>query len=433
MGIVKNYLSFNLYLVIIFSPIQSMYLFAQVNQQRHCWYDLSLTVEASQLDTADYLIFQKYLDESSQEPSQYVVEKCKKHQIVILGEIHHQKEYLDFFKRTISDIYHKANVRYVVLEVPLVTHNGKLEKLVTGKNYDRELAWEIIRSEGFSDWGDKDYWEILETVWSLNQTLPQGNEPMRIIGVEINYDFKLFNLWAKNKLDDEELIALAESQHPLLLKRDELMAAAIDQYVINKKEKGIVLIGAAHSYTHYVQLTPNAWNRHYAMPCGNKDDDLLKFWPRMGNILYQQHGDSIFQILFHYPSFPPNKFFISDDYDGEEPCITQLIENIMAGRVDLPVGFDVINSPFGLLRDSQSYEFHFQPSVKFSDICRGYIYLKPWKDMTFSSWLDGFISEELYNHSRTYRLYYDRLYREQWKDAKEIDSWYKEQWLKYSE
>ncbi|MBN1969695.1 MAG: hypothetical protein JW870_10035, partial [Candidatus Delongbacteria bacterium] len=81
----------------------------------------------------------------------------------------------------------------------------------------------------------------------------------------------------------------------------------------------------------------------------------------------------------------------------------------------------------------QSYEFHFQPSIKFSDVCRGYIYLKPWEDMTFSSWLDGFISEELYNHNRTYRLYYDRLYKEQWKDAKEIDTWYKEQWLKYNE
>lgn len=418
--------------IILHLCIQPRILLAQEKRQLLSRYDLGLLVEASKIDTSDYSIFRQYLDKAGQDPTNYVVEKCKKHQIVILGEMHHQKEILDFFKKIIPEIYHKANVRYVILEVPLFTHNDKLETLVTGNSYDEKLAWEIIRSEGFSDWGDKEYWEILETVWSLNKNLPMGSEPMRIVGLEIPYDFKLFKLWARNKLDDKALITKAESQHPLLLKRDELMAAALDQYVINKKAKGIVLIGKNHAFTHYIQPTPNTWDRHYAMPCGNQDDEFIKFWPRMGNILYQQHGDKIFNIQFHYPSFNPNHTIRSYDYKSGDPVITNVIEEIMCSRGNSPVGFDVFDSPFGLLRDSQSEEYHFQPSAKFSDICRGYIFLRPWKDMTFSTWLEGFISEELFNNNKTYRLYYEKLYDQVWQDAAEIDNWYKQGWQEYN-
>ncbi|UCC39953.1 MAG: hypothetical protein JSV96_00365 [Candidatus Aminicenantes bacterium] len=427
----KWFCSFTRYIVILVHLcLQSCTIFAQ--EKSFSWYEMGLLMEASQLDTADYPIFKDYLDKFGQEPTNYVIEKCKKHQIVILGEIHHRIENLSFFKKIIPEVYHKANVRYVILEVPLFTHNDKLETLVTGESYDEKLAWEIIHSEGFSDWGDKEYWEILETVWSLNQSLPKGSEPMQIVGLEIPYDFKLYKLWAKNKLDDKTLIAKAESQHPLLLKRDELMAAVLDQYVINKKKKGIVLIGAAHAYTHYIQPISNTWDRHYAMPCGSEDNDQVKFWPRMGNILYQQHGNKIFNIQFHYPSFNPKHRIKNYEYKGDDPVISNVIEEIMFGRGNSPVGFDVFDSPFGLLRDSQSYEYHFQPSVKFSDICKGYIFLKPWKDMTFSTWLEGFISDELYNNNRTYRLYYDKLYHREWKNADEIDNWYKQEWQKHN-
>jgi hypothetical protein len=409
-------------------------LCAQEKQQLLSWYDMGIVMEADRIDSTDYPIFTQYLDESGKEPTEYVVQKCKEHQLVILGETHHRKEYLNFFKKVLPEVYHRANVRYVVLEVALATHNAKLEKLVIGKSYDQDLAWEIIRTEGKEHvWGDKEYWEILESVWSLNQSLPEGSEPMRIIGIEIDFNFKLEGIWRRNKLEDKELIAQAESQQPLLLKRDELMAAAINQYVINKKAKGIVLIGGDHSFTHYSQPIPNMYDKHYAFPRANEDDDYFKLWPRMAHMLYQQHGDKIFQIVFHKLHRAPNTVFRNYDYKGKEPVIGKLIEKIMAERNDKPVGFDVFDSPFGLLRDSRSYYFHFQPSVQMSDICRGYIYLKPWNDILFSTWLDGYISDELYDNNRIYRLYYDKLWKREWQNAKEIDNWYKKSWEKYNQ
>jgi len=407
-------------------------LYAQTTQQKLSWYDMGVLREASFIDSTDYPIFTHYLDEFGKDPAEYVIKKCTEHQIVILGEMHHQKETLLFFNKIIPEVYHRANVRYVVLEVPLVTHNGNLEKLVTGKTFDQDLAWEIIRSEGFSDWGDKEYWEILKTVWSLNQSLPEGSEPMRIIGVEIHFDFKLNRLWEKNKLEEGELIAAAESQIPLLLKRDELMAAAIDQYVINKKGKGIVLIGANHSFTHYAQPRLKDRDKYDTDPWAGKDKDYIKYWPRMANILYQQHGEKIFQIIVHSSHFTPNMGIRNYDYKGNEPVIIDLIEKIMSERANKPVGFDVVDSPFGLLRDSQSYYFHFQPSVKMSDISRGYIFLKPLQDISFSTWLDGFISEELYENSMPYRQYYNKLYSTKWKNAEEIDNWYKKSWEEFN-
>lgn len=408
-------------------------IYAQRNQELLSWYDMGILMEASFIDSTDYPIFLDYLDESGEDPEDYIVKKCKEHQIVILGEMHHQRETQLFFHDIIPRLYHEADIRYVILEVPLVTHNDKLERLVTGKIFDQDLAMEIIRGEGFSDWGDKEYWEILKTVWNLNQRLPEDRDPMRLIGVEIHFDFKLNKLWEGNKLDDEKLIDQAESQRPLLYKRDELMAAAIEQYVLDNKGKGIVLVGANHSFTHYAQ--PRFITEKLPVPkTGNnkKPSDYMYLWPRMANILYQKHGDKIFQILIHSSL---RKAGIRNKYNGtrHEPVLTEVIEGIMSYRNNKPIGFDVFDSPFGLLRDSHVNYFHYQSSVKMSDISRGYIFLEPLENISFSTWLDGFISEELYISSIPYREYYDKLYYTTWENVQEIDEWYRKSWEEFNE
>jgi len=61
--------------------------------------------------------------------------------------MHDKKDNLDFLNKIIPALYHKAGVRYIAMECFPPEMNNKVKKLVTAKNYDRELALEIARSK----------------------------------------------------------------------------------------------------------------------------------------------------------------------------------------------------------------------------------------------------------------------------------------------
>jgi len=140
----------------------------------------------------------------------------------------------------------------------------------------------------------------------------------------------------------------------------------------------------------------------------------------MANLLYQEYNDRIFQIDFHRRHDSPKLIFT--DYTGKEPVIIELIEDIMADMGNKPIGFDVFNSPFANIRDSRSYYFHFQPSVKMSDLYRGYIFLVPFKNISLCQWLDNYISGEMLEKNR---LYYETRFKKKFRNAKEINDFFK--------
>ena len=59
-----------------------------------------------------------------------------------------------------------------------------MDDLVTGKEYNDALQLEIARSQGWKAWGEKEYWDVLKTVWKLNQSLPVNSRKMRVIGLD---------------------------------------------------------------------------------------------------------------------------------------------------------------------------------------------------------------------------------------------------------
>ena len=64
------------------------------------------------------------------------------------------------------------------------------------------------------------------------------------------------------------------------------------------------------------------------------------------------------------------------------PIIGSKIEEMM-WLSGLPVaGFDTVQSPFGRLRDSASFEYHYEPRLGLEDIADGYLYIKPWREFT---------------------------------------------------
>ena len=65
-----------------------------------------------------------------------------------------------------------------------------------------------------------------------------------------------------------------------------------------------------------------------------------------------------------------------------------------------PVGFDIENSPYALLRDRSDFLFAFQNYVTFADIAQGYVFLKPLDEINKVAWVEGFIDRSNFEKAR---------------------------------
>jgi hypothetical protein len=226
---------------------------------------------------------------------------------------------------------------------------------------------------------------------------------MRVVGIDKKLDFQLDALGRAGQLKDPVLIEKAKNL-PDIYKRDDWLMENLEASILRPGAKGIVLVGFNHSFTHYAQ------------PRLDKDMKLEREWPRMANLLYQKYRERIFQIGLHGPQMLPS--VIDKTYKGGEPVLSGLIEKIMAAAGGRALGFDVVGSPFANIRDSLSYYYHWQPKVAFADINRGYIFMKPVKELSPCGWMKGFISDEMFERSRSY---YEYAYGRKFQNAREVD------------
>jgi uncharacterized RDD family membrane protein YckC len=361
--------------------------------------DPSTLVEVSSLEAEDLAVFVDWLDKNGKDPVDYAVETAARHTITIFEERHHVQDNLVFLNRIIPDLYHRAGVTCIAVEYISAENNKKLANLVTSDEYNRKLALSIARSHSWPDWGGREYWDVLETVWKLNKSLPEDQPKMRIVGIDKTFDLPSFALIGLG--DDglsgpvwEKLRAVRIFKiFPLLARRDEIMARNVEKQIFEKGEHGIVWVGGGHAHTRFRQSSV-------------LDGKVVREWARMAFMLHQKYGDRVFTIRLHDVSF----------WDSEG--IAKYIEQIAAQRENTPCGFNVDGSPFENLRDEKSHYYSVFPRLRFSDIATGYIFLKPIHSESRTPWLDGYISEKMFLY---YKPYYEAKCGRKLKDANEAN------------
>jgi len=365
--------------------------------------DPSSLVEISSLTKEDHTKFIEWLDLHGKGSVEYAVETAAKHQVTIFGEIHQQKDYLLFLNKIIPELYHRAGVTCVAMEVCLAEDNKNINQLVTAPEFDRDLALEIARHQSWGLWGSKEYWDVFETVWRLNKSLPQGKKKMRLVGIDVKFDGPSMALvtggeGAKIKAPIWEKLRIFRVLDDIiiLLKRDELMAMNIEKEIIEQGERGIVWVGLNHSYIHYQQ------------PIILRGKLVRKF-NRMGLLLYHKYGEKIFQVALH------------EGHGVFDSIMKELIEPVMEERGNVPAGFDVSSSPFANLRDGNSKDYRYYSGLRFADKAYGYIYLKPAKELKKCEWLPGYISKEMFVANKPYYKAWARLADKQVNNEQEVN------------
>ena len=371
------------------------------------WVKTNLPKDVSALDRTDSLFLQSWFNQNALPAMEYLISKCKQHQLVVLGEMHEIQNNLLFLKDALPILHQKADLNCLALEVCNAEDNADLERLVTSPTYDEALALSIARSNNWHIWGWKEYWDLLRAVWQINQSVGNNHNRMKLIGIGRRMNLILHWQGSHGMLRDSVETNAYKAQLPLLVRNDSLMAYEAEKEILKKGLRGLILVGNMHAFTHYRQPLVKGGKYVSEVP------------PRMCYLLHQKYGDRVFQITLHLDEMTPAS--VDPSYKRSDPTLPALVETLMTRRSIGPVGFDVFSSPLASLRDSASYYFHYQPTVVFSDVCRGYVVLVPWRRIRHCDWIPGFITFEMFNANKDF---FDARFNKKFSSANEVNEFF---------
>jgi hypothetical protein len=327
-------------------------------------------VEIDKINSARRARCLTYLANHGRPPVDYVVEKFKTHDTVLLGETHEVRENCQFVSDLIEPLYRRAGVRVLATEFVRSRNNSLVNKLITANVYDDKLAIRIFRDYGWPTWGFKEYIDILKAAWALNSKLSPKQEKVQVVGLDSN--------WSQYDLIFKTRDQASRSRTFLL--REKHMVSVFEQTVLEKSRKALVHLGFAHSITCHGQ--------------------------RFGTVLRKKYGKRVFQVCLHHQL-------------GKK--LMEFLELLFAQRDDRAVGFDVLDSPFANLRDDTSPYSKFLKAAVFSQFAEGYIFLKPISRLQKITWVKGFIDVSNFRQARAIAVKLKWLKRRQCTTPKELD------------
>jgi len=324
-------------------------------------------LEVSRIKDTRQARYISYLRQNGKSPIEYVVDKFKDHDVVILGEMHGVRENCELAAELIEPLYQRAGVRYFAMEILRHKNTGLVNQLVTGKEYDQQLALRIFRDYGQPSWGYKEYMDIIKAIWELNHKLPAQAEKFKVVALDKG-DWEAVDL---------PTTPSSESYEKFVNEHDPFMADVLAKEVLDKGGKALVQIGYMHSFAHYA---------------------FVESAPRFGYILHQKYCERIFQICLHQPHF--GREVLEGKVPKSHPVIVDFMEKILRKSSNRAVGFDIEGSPFAKLRDNKSLYFALRNDVVFSDIAQGYIFIKPVRRLGKMTWVKGFINRSNFQRAK---------------------------------
>jgi len=339
------------------------------------------STEVSLVGEADEAEYASWLEEHGMPPADFLVAKCRRYPVVIVGEKHWERESLTFLCDVLPEL-HRSGVRCIAMEWLLAEDGELIERLVTAEIYDRQLALEIARHHSWRTWGWKEYVDVLEVAWRLNAAMAPEDAKLRVVGLDLPIDLPSMALAgfgdeavAGPAWERLRLIRMVR-ELPKAAMRDAFMARQVEQQVLERGERAIVWVGAAHS----------------TVGCRGPGDTAG--WGRMGFLLARKHSGSIHQIYLH------DVFGRGPGGSGTESGISDFVERLMERRGNAPLGFDVLGSPFETLRDSQHWSFGRVGGRSFGDLACSYLFLAPRSRLRRCDWLAGYVTDRMLAENR---------------------------------
>jgi hypothetical protein len=286
-----------------------------------------------------------YLEKNAKPPIEYVLEKFNDHDLVIVGEIHHVQQNLEFLQQLIPKLYKQAGVRFLGYEFFASSCQKDIDKLVNGEEYDTALVEHIIRESAIRSgliWPYQEYVDTFKTVWELNKSITEKSDRFRIVFMHFD------NNWHDLHYGNEE-----QKKASMLnfMEGDKLYAEPIINEYKKNQHKGLIWCGTTHAVT---RLKGNGRNRPEK---------------RTGGYLYQKYGGKVFQIMLH------GFWYYRDRQNAMDYALDGLLDNVLNTH-SKPIGFDIAESPLADIKLPKDFIWFIDnPGATFGRYCDGYIWL----------------------------------------------------------
>lgn len=308
-----------------------------------------------------------YLKPHGMSPEDYVISKLRAYDVVFIGEYHRIKHDVELIHRLIPRLY-QAGIYNLGIEFGCFEFQDQVDRLITAPEYDADLARQLM-FQWDSSWGYIEYMDIYRKAWELNRSLPQGKPKFRVVGLNYKPD------WA----------AMQEKMTPELWKKvwhkgdpDECMANVVLKEFVDKNLKALIYSGSHHAFTRY----------HQPVVDFEKKTVIRMNSKRMGNLVLEKIPDKVFNIFLHSP------WSTKASFEQHNYPVAGVIDRVMGDFEAKRIGFDVSGSPFGEIRDPDTYYAYGYDAFTLGDFCDGYIFQKHFKDYEGCTADDQFITEK---------------------------------------
>lgn len=157
-----------------------------------------------------------YIDSAGKDPFEYVCDKMKKNDAVVLYQFMFLKHEFDFINSLIFNLK-KENIRILAIEYGNFQDQSKVDKLVTSDNFDEALAKNIMMSfQKYGIWGYQEYMDIFKNVWKVNRNISKKADKLRIVFLSSDNKSGCVNDILKREvfdLNEKALILLSYNSH----------------------------------------------------------------------------------------------------------------------------------------------------------------------------------------------------------------------------
>ncbi len=320
--------------------------------------NMSFGSKQKDLSESELQPYLNYLNSSTSEPLEFVSEKFKQYDVVLIGETHYVLQNILFLQKLIPYLYRHDGVKIIGWEFGSSSAQAEVDSLLTAPCFDRSKLIDIMRKTIYF-WNCEEYLDVYHVVWEFNCQLPSGSAPIRFL-----------------QLGSEQVPRRLNSPDPEVRRKeakrfywDKKFAEVVEREAIHKNEKVLLWAGSHHTFTKYRQ--PRMF---FQRRTGEKR--------RAGNFLYDKYPEKVYSIKMHFPA--PHRWVVLTEilpsiaaknlnkmYYPFQGIIDQVYD-----RYHKPLAFDTHRSPFGALKDNYSYySFDHLGGVKLKDFCDGYIML----------------------------------------------------------
>jgi len=322
------------------------------------------------------------LKEKGDEPIHFILDKLDHYDLILFDDaLHTAVEPFEFYQDLIKNVDFQKKVKYVFLEAVSINQQPALDEYFESKVDDLKFLYPAFQNDfSGTGWPYKTYFDLLQTIWKINSTLPVQDR-FKVIAVNAPTYWKEINT-----PKDIDLFRLS------LAGNNYTMYKIILSYLDNFKsgEKGIFLTNTRHAYK------------------GIKNRENKYYW-NCGTFFYLHNPGKTYSVHFHNINL---SFEGKKEVDSKILKTTEGLENVIVKWVRMenglwdsafeifgntPIAFDLKDTPFGKAEYIGNHMLDIASGQKMYNAYDALIFLAPVEKLRQTAMVD-FIYTEEYKH-----------------------------------